>query len=204
MTKYTMQGRPAYRLLARRGACANTKFEVFFDTIEDFNGKVTKDFLIVRPKIQSHNMIAGVCVVPEVKNKIALMRGYRHQLGAEVWQAPAGFVEPKETPEHTALRELQEETRLNCVPEKLVSLGTYFPDAGLIEGRVAMFLARCDAAAPLIGRMHGEAGTGSLHFFDRNELEELLYTDETIGGSTLVACFRYLGFSKRLARYGDG
>lgn len=181
-----------YRLLGRRPACSNMKFEVFFDTIEEFNGNITKDFLIVRPKVQTEDMVAGICVLPEVDGKIGLMRGYRHQLGVEVWQAPAGFVEHNETPEHTALRELEEEIHLTTIPENLSSLGTYFPDAGLIEGRVALFVAKCGGSVPHAQPLHGEVGTGSLYFFGRSELLELMGSCDSIGGSTMVACFRYL------------
>ena len=86
-------------------------------------------------------MVAGVCILPELDGKIGLMKGYRHQLGREVWQAPAGFVEENEAPVETALRELKEETTLTSAPDKVVPLGMYCPDPGLIEGRVALFYA---------------------------------------------------------------
>src|SRR5882762_2686535 len=123
-----------YRKLNRRLACENRLFDVYFDTIETPAGEVIEDFLIVRPKIAAPGGIVGVCVLPEVNGKIGLMRGYRHQLDEEVWQAPAGFIDAGESAEQTALRELAEETMLSCEPRRLVSLGSYLPDAGLIEG----------------------------------------------------------------------
>ena len=180
-----------YRLLERRKTCSNTKFDVFFDTVEDFDGNLTEDFLVVRPRIQTAEMVAAVCILPELDGKIGLMKGYRHQLGRHVWQAPAGFVEENESPAETALRELMEETALTSEPDKVFSLGMYFPDPGLIEGRVALFYAECTASSRG-SPVSGEVGTGGLHFLSRKELLELIGSSYDLGGSTIVACFRYL------------
>lgn len=182
-----------YRRLNRRLACENRLFEVFFDTIEEPMGEVIDDFLIVRPKISAPGGIVGVCVLPEVEGKIGLMRGYRHQFDMEVWQAPAGFIDPGESGAQTALRELVEETELDCDPLHLESLGVYLPDAGLVEGKVALFVARNCTQKRVKSSPQPEVGAGLLEFFDRGSLAELVSTTGSMGGSTLVACFRYLG-----------
>lgn len=183
---------PNHRLLKRHVACSNTRFDIFFDTVESADGHVTKDFLIVRPKVQTPEMVAGVCVLPEMEGRIGLMQGYRYQLKMEVWQAPAGFVEAGEEPARTALRELEEETLLTCLPHDLQSLGSFLPDAGLIEGRVALFVARNAQKSSSLAQVHEEIGTGALQFFSRQELANLMVSSDAIGGSTLVACCRYL------------
>lgn len=184
-------GADRYRRLGRRLACENRLFDVYFDAIEAPNGEVVRDFLIVRPKVSAPGGIVGVCVLPEVGGKVALMRGYRHQVDAEVWQAPAGFIEPGETAEESALRELVEETTLTCSAEQLRSLGSYLPDAGLIEGRVALFVARDCHEAPQTTRDR-EVGAGNLEFFDQDKLFRIANHSTEVGGSTLIACLRYL------------
>lgn len=180
-----------YRRLARRRACENQRFEVFFDKIEAPSGEIVNDFLIVRPRISAPWGIIGVCVLPEVDGRIGLMRGYRHQLDEEVWQAPAGFIESGETAERAALRELVEETGLSCGPTRLRSLGVYLPDSGLIEGRVALFLAhRCVRIRNW--KSDREIGAGGLQFFDLGKLANLVRRTRSMGGSTLVACLRLL------------
>ncbi len=182
-----------YSRLGRRLACENRLFEVFFDTVATPSGEVVDNFLIVRPKVSAQGGIVGVCVLPEMNGKIGLMRGWRHQLNEEVWQAPAGFINAGESEEQTALRELSEETSLSCDRVRLQSLGVYYPDAGLIEGKVALFAAR--RCVPLQGSSvrDREVGTGELQFFDGDALSDLVHKSRSIGGSTLVACFRYLG-----------
>jgi len=185
-------GPDRYRLIQRRLACVNERFEVFFDTIEQPDGSTIGDFLVVQPRVRHADEIAGICVLPEVGGRIGLMSGYRHHVGTEVWQAPAGFVEAGETPEETALRELREEAALTCKPGDLIPLGTFLPDAGLIAARVALFLAQ-DAKPVGAGAMRcPEVGSGELIFFGEEELTELIATSGKVGGSTLVACFRYL------------
>ncbi|MGE4218282.1 MAG: NUDIX hydrolase [Alphaproteobacteria bacterium] len=184
-----------YRLAARRPACANRLFEVFFDRLEAGQGRTVEDYLIVRPRQQNEDGVGGICVLPERDGRIGLMRGYRHQLDRVVWQAPAGFVEPRETSAETALRELREETGLTCAPDRLVSLGGFLPDAGLIEATVALFVAR--DAVPLSGNgvLTHEPGVGQLVYFAPDALMALLRTTPDMGASTLVACFRYLALA---------
>jgi len=53
----------------------------------------------------------GVVVIAQPQpGTIVLVRQYRHAIGRELWEAPAGKLEPGEDPEAAALRELREET----------------------------------------------------------------------------------------------
>lgn len=179
-----------YKHLDRRLVCENQRFEVFFDTVRATDATMIEDFLIVRPRVCAADKVAGVCVLPELNEKIGIMRVFRHHLGEEVWQAPGGFIEPDEEAATAAVRELREET--GVVPSRVESLGSYLPDAGLIEGRVALFLARgctvCDAGAI----SSNEIGAGQLHWFEPMTLKALILSQCNIGGSTLAACFRAL------------
>jgi 8-oxo-dGTP pyrophosphatase MutT (NUDIX family) len=180
-----------YVRLERKLMCENRLFDVYFDKVETPGGEIVDNFLIVRPKVAAPGDIVGVCVLPEVGGKVGLMRGYRHQLDDDVWQAPAGFVEPDETAEEAALRELSEETGLACKPGDLRQLGVHYPDAGLIEGKVALFAARnCVLAGPPPADQ--EIGTGALTFFERDALARFANDTGSVGASTLLACYRYL------------
>jgi ADP-ribose pyrophosphatase len=172
--------------------CGNRLFDVFFDRIRTPGGGIVEDFLIVRPRIQAPGKVVGVCVLPEIEGRIGLMRGFRHQLGFEIWQAPAGFVEASEAPAATALRELREETAYACPRKQLLSLGQFIPDAGLVEGVVALYVARNAKPSPAVEARTKEIGAGTFRLFGRRELRSLCRSSQDISGATLAACFRYL------------
>ena len=181
-----------YQHIARNLACSNSLFNVYFDHLTIFENTV-KDFLIVKPKVSiGLEHIVGICVLPEVNLSFGLMSGWRHQFGTAIWQAPSGFVESGEDPSKTALRELREETSLVCEPNNLISLGSFIPDAGLIEGRVALFLAKdCKFISQ---EKTNEFGTGEVQYFNANQLMNLICNNSNIGGSTITASLRALQF----------
>ena len=184
-----------YRTLGRQLVCSNSRFDVFFDAVELPDGKLLPDYLTVRPRVQDPQGISGVFVLPEVDGKIGLMKAFRHQFACDIWQAPGGFIEPGERIAAAAVRELLEETGLNCEPATLIPLGSLCTDAGLVEGRVAIFLARCKASRNGAAASE-EIGTGELQFFSPEELERLLDRDKNVGSATMVAGYRYLNLLK--------
>lgn len=193
MTKENKKEFPAkYRFLRRILQCKNSRFEVFFDHLIMDNSNQIKDFLIIKPKVMLRNKIVGVCVLPVIGDKFCLMNGWRHQFNSYAYQAPSGFCEIGEEPHETALRELFEETSLICKQNDLISLGYYLPDAGLIEGKVAVFLAtNCSEKK---SRLEFEVGIGEKLLFTKEELLKIISEGENIGGSTLVASFRGLNY----------
>jgi len=184
-----------YELIKRRNICSNSKFDIFFDHIITHDKEEIKDFLIVKPKVTIEEKIAGICVLPFFKGEFFLMHCWRHQFEEFIYQAPTGFVERNEKPFETAIRELREETSLICNPNNLISLGSFIPDAGLIEGRVALFLAKeCEKSN---SQAEKEIGSGQLTSFTKNDLKILLETGQNIGGSTLITCMRSLIYLKK-------
>jgi len=186
-----------YRSLGRKLICSNSRFDVYFDALELPNGEFLPDFLTVRPRVQDAQGIAGVFVLPEVEGKVGLMRSYRHQFSREIWQLPGGFLEPGEPAQAAASRELTEETGLICSPDALISLGSVCPDAGLVEARVALFLAPCGKHFTGPAVAEEEIGKGRLEFFSPVALKEILNHADDIGGATLIAGYRYLSLPAR-------
>ena len=181
-----------YRHLSRKLASSNSLFNVYFDHLLLEENEV-EDYLIVKPKVSiGSDHIVGVCVLPEVDLSFGLMKGWRHQFDTFIWQAPAGFVESGEEPAHTAIRELREETSLRCEPENLISLGSFIPDAGLIQGKVALYLAK--GAKLIDDQKSNEVGTGNLYYFNREELMHLICNNSSIGGSTITTSLRALNY----------
>jgi ADP-ribose pyrophosphatase len=87
-----------------------------------------------------------VSVVPVTDSgTIVLVRQYRHGIDGETLEVPGGVIDPNETPEAGARRELAEETGYQA--RTLVPLGFTHPNPPLQGNRHFMFLATGVAAA---------------------------------------------------------
>lgn len=178
----------AYRLRQRRLACENIRFEVFLDDVENPNGKIVQNYLVVAPKVRTGELITGVAVLPEVDGKLGLLRIYRHAIQRYLWEIPRGFVDLGESDRSSALRELEEETGLLCADADLESLGTFAPEPGILAARVHLFVAhRCRAVRPFSGE---EFGHKEFRLFGPEQVSALHESGEIQDSSTLIACFR--------------
>jgi len=84
---------------------------------------------------------AGAVIIVPVsqEGKLLLVRQYRHAVGRTTLELPAGNVEPGETLESSALRELQEETGYTA--KELVKLFSFFSTPGFSSEELHVFLA---------------------------------------------------------------
>ncbi|PYR81786.1 MAG: ADP-ribose pyrophosphatase, partial [Acidobacteria bacterium] len=60
--------------------------------------------------------------------EIILVRQYRHSIGRDAWELPAGTLKPNEEPKKAAERECHEE--IGLIPSTLDLLGTFYPTPG--------------------------------------------------------------------------
>lgn len=72
--------------------------------------------------------------------EIVLVRQYRHAVEADLWEVPAGRIEPGEDERETARRELLEETGYRA--ESLEYLFSFYTTPGFCNERIRLFAAR--------------------------------------------------------------
>jgi ADP-ribose pyrophosphatase len=70
-------------------------------------------------------------------NHVVLIRQYRHTIGRDTWELPAGSLEPGEAPEAAAARECEEEIAL--VPGRIERLRGLFPAPGFCDEELIYF-----------------------------------------------------------------
>jgi ADP-ribose pyrophosphatase len=70
---------------------------------------------------------------------IVMIRNYRFAVRKELWELPAGTLEPQEPPLETAKRELIEETGYKA--EKMTLLTTFFPSPGFCNEIMYSYVA---------------------------------------------------------------
>jgi ADP-ribose pyrophosphatase len=127
--------------------------------------------------------------------RILLLRQFRHAADGYIWEIPAGRLDPGETPEACARRELAEETGMRA--SRLERLTTFFTTPGFTDERIHLFLAG--------GLEEGEHRREADEFMELcptrwSEALGLIERGEMVDGKTLVAllfakAFRAVGRS---------
>jgi 8-oxo-dGTP pyrophosphatase MutT (NUDIX family) len=104
------------------------------DRVELPNGTVVEDYFVRESR--------GFCVVFALTddNRVVLVRQYKHGVGEIILELPAGAIDPGETPEMCARRELLEETGYGDVA--LQHVRTFFADPTNSDSRFHLFVAR--------------------------------------------------------------
>ena len=110
-------------------------------------------------EVVKHN--GGSAVLCEVDGKILFVKQYRYSVGEELLELPAGKLEKGETPESTAIRELEEEGGLLC--ESVELLSAFYPTPGYSSEKIFVYRA----VNPKKTAMH----------LDENEFLENLWLD---------------------------
>jgi ADP-ribose pyrophosphatase len=82
---------------------------------------------------------SAVMMAVDRKDRILLVRQYRLPAGKELWELPAGRLDPGETPLKAARRELIEETGVRA--KRWQKLVTFYPSPGYLEEKMTIFLA---------------------------------------------------------------
>lgn len=125
------------RLLHTRRAYAGRVINVDLETFQAPDGS-TLTLEMVRHQ-------GAAAVVPLLSEsavadpQVLLIRQYRYAAGGPIWEVPAGLLEPGETPEECARRELLEETGASA--ERIEHLTTIYTTPGFTDERIHLFVA---------------------------------------------------------------
>ncbi len=94
--------------------------------------------------------VGAVTILPlDSDGCILFIRQYRHAVGKELLELPAGTLSPDELPEHCALREIREET--GFAAGKLVKIGEFYLAPGYSTEYMHLYLATDLHPDPLPG-----------------------------------------------------
>ncbi|MPZ28524.1 MAG: NUDIX domain-containing protein [Micromonosporaceae bacterium] len=167
-----------YRVVRRSEPFAGRVFRVRSDEIETPAGERTRrDYLV-------HVGAVGVVALDE-REQVVLVRQYRHALGGELWELPAGLVDvPGETLPEVAARELAEETDLTaCRLDLLIDL---HPSPGVSDERIRIFLARELAPAPQPHQRVHEEATMTVSRFPLDQAVGMIFDGRITNGAAVA------------------
>jgi ADP-ribose pyrophosphatase len=118
--------------------------------------------------------------------RVVLLRQFRPIVGVELWELPAGTVEPGDSPEACARRELVEEAGYQA--GRLDPLGEALADPGLTDERMFLFVARELRPVPRGLDADEQIEVVLLTLPDAYRMAE---TGEILDAGTLVALWRF-------------
>jgi ADP-ribose pyrophosphatase len=94
--------------------------------------------------------VGAVTILPiDADGRILFVRQYRHATGKELLELPAGALDPGETPESCAMREIREET--GYAAGNLTKLGEFYLAPGYSTEYMVVYLATDLHHSPLPG-----------------------------------------------------
>ena len=100
-----------------------------------------------RRKVEVVEHVGGVCIIARpTPDAIVLVKQHRHAVDQDLWEVPAGMIEPGEPPLETARRELIEETGYRA--ESLRFLWSMYTTPGFCEERIHFFAAEGLTSGP--------------------------------------------------------
>jgi 8-oxo-dGTP pyrophosphatase MutT (NUDIX family) len=139
----------------------------------------------------------SVSVVPvSPSGRTVLLRQERHPVDESTWEFPGGHIDPGETPEEAARREIREEAGL--VGGTLEKLSWHFPIAGLSATRTTVFALRLDEAGLDAARVEpGMDEIAELRIVRMAEVGEMIRTGRIRDAFTIAAYAFYVACGER-------
>src|SRR5205823_5977770 len=135
----------------------------------------------------SHHVVwmpaaAMTAVLDDAGERVLLM--WRHRFVADVWnwELPGGLIDGGETPEQTAVREIEEETGYR--PRSIEHLVTFQPMIGMVDTPHHVFLAR---GAERVGEPTEQTEMQRMEWVPLADVPELIRRGEIANSGTLVA-----------------
>ena len=124
----------------------------------------------------------GVAILAlNARKEICLLHQYRYAAGGHIWELPAGTIDPGETPDRTAVRELEEEA--GTIASSWSKLGEIMTSPGVFKERMHLYLAEDLTVGPT---QHGEDEVISVHWLPAQQVLQWADDGTIIDAKTLI------------------
>lgn len=150
--------------------------EVF---LQGKNGRKVKREVVVHP--------GAVLILPIIDNeRIIMIRNYRFAVDKELWELPAGTLEPNEEPIETAKRELIEETGYRA--EQITPMLNFLTSPGFCNEVMHTFVAK---DLTLVGQALDESEQIAVEIVSWKKALEMIDKGIIIDGKTITTLLFY-------------
>jgi ADP-ribose pyrophosphatase len=148
----------------------------------------------IKRAIVTHSGSAVMMAVDE-KDRILLVKQFRLPAEKELWELPAGRLDPGESPLQAAKRELREETGYRA--KNWAKLTSFWPSPGYVAEKMTIFLAT--------GLTAGEQEPMDderieLKWFSKRELSDAIREGQVADAKTMIGYYTWLDYRRAQAR----
>jgi 8-oxo-dGTP pyrophosphatase MutT (NUDIX family) len=132
-----------------------------------------------------HHPGGSVIVAMDDQDRICLLRQYRHIAKGWLWELPAGKIDPGESPDTTARRELLEETGVEA--NEWTDLGRVYSSPGIFDEVLHFYFARDLRVHVPSFDAHENI---EIHWLPLHEVLLLLNEGDIVDGKTMIGICR--------------
>ena len=163
-------------------AFQGSRFDVLIQEVPAPSGKPHKREVIIHP--------GAVVLLPIVDpHSIILIRNERFVVGETLWELPAGTLEPGESPDQTARRELIEETGYECAGLK--PLTTFYSSPGICNEVLYAYVAE---DLSFVGQNLDECEKITVETLPWPQVLQMIQNHEIRDGKSLATLLYYHAF----------
>ena len=173
-------------IISSKQVFENKLFKVVDEVAKDPGGFEIHRFIVRHPG-------SAVMMAVDEQNRILLVNQFRLPAKRELWELPAGRLDPGESPLEAAQRELREETGYQA--KTWNQLASFWPSPGYVDEKMNLFLAQ-DLTAGEQQPMEDERI--EMKWFGEKELAELIHAGEIHDGKTIIGFYSWLDRRTRL------
>ena len=173
------------KVISSREVLKNKLFTVAEEVATDPSGFEIHRFIVRHPG-------SAVIMPVDDKDRVLLVKQFRLPAKRELWELPAGRLDPGESPLKAAKRELREETGYRA--KKWVKLASFWATPGYVDEKMNLFLAldlTPGAAQPI------DDERIEIRWFLKGELGELIREGKILDGKTIIGYSLWLEYKRR-------
>ena len=175
------------KIISSKEVLKNKLFRVVDETATDPSGFEIHRNIVRHP--------GSAVMMPVDKNdRVLLVKQFRLPAERNLWELPAGRIDPGESPLKAAKRELREETGLQA--RKWVRLSSFWASPGYVDEKMNLFLA-LDLTS---GEQHlMEDERIEIRWFSRKELGDSIRAQKISDAKTIIGYYLWLDYRRRQA-----
>ncbi|MBV9406316.1 MAG: NUDIX hydrolase [Acidobacteriaceae bacterium] len=176
------------KVISSREVLRNKLFTVVEEVANDPSGFEIKRSIVRHPG-------SAVMMAVDEKQRVLLVKQFRLPAERDLWELPAGRLDPGESPLQAAKRELREETGYTA--KKWSRLASFWASPGYIDEKMNLFLAQ-DVTEGEQQPMDDERI--EIRWFSRNEIGNAIREGKILDAKTMIGYFLWLDHKRQHAK----